>query len=210
MISLRQHVTSLVAVFLALAVGIVLGGGLLADTDDEPDDQSAASASDASDTPDPSTDAYAEEFAAASAPRLYADGLDGHATVVLTMPGADPAQVKSLTDQVSAAGGAITGTFAATETLVDPGQRTLIDTLGNQLMTQLADPRVDPAAATYDRMGQLIGAGHGHRPGLLGACRHRRRHRPAGPGRRRGAHLTGRRPQRAAHPRRAAARDRGR
>lgn len=156
MISLRQHVASLVAVFLALAVGIALGGGLLADTDDEPDDQSAASAPEKPGTQSDTADSYGDAFAAASAVRLYANGLDGHAVVVLAMPGAEPAQVKALTEQVIAAGGAITGTFTAGEALIEPGQKTLVDTLGSQLMTQLGDPRVDAAATTYDRMGELM------------------------------------------------------
>lgn len=156
MISLRQHVTSLVAVFLALAVGIALGGGLLAGSDDGPEDQPTTSASEPSQVPTDEAASYADAFATAGAARLYANGLDGHATVILAMPGADPAQVKALTGQVTAAGGANTGTFTAGEALVDPGQKTMIDTLGSQLTTQLADPRIDPAATTYDRMGELI------------------------------------------------------
>jgi hypothetical protein len=157
MISLRQHVSSLVAVFLALAVGIALGGGLLADSDDEPGDQPSGAAS-AGATEPPSADAasYADAFAAAGAARLYANSLDGHAVAVLAMPGAEPSQVKSLTAQVIAAGGAITGTFIAGDALLEPGQKTLVDTQGSQLQTQLADPRVDTAATTYDRMGELI------------------------------------------------------
>jgi len=156
MISLRQHVTSLVAVFLALAVGIALGGGLLGDSDDEPDDKPVASSSAPSQVSADDTASFADAFAAAGAARLYANGLDGHASVILGMPGADPAQIKTLSSQIIGAGGAITGTFTAGAALVDPGQRTMIDTLGSQLTTQLADPRVDPAATTYDRMGELI------------------------------------------------------
>ena len=113
MISLRHHVASLVAVFLALAVGIALGGGPLADTDDEPTASRphGARAARAAATTAPPT--YADAFAAASAARLYADGLAGHAVAVLAMPGAEAAQIKALTAQVVAAGGAITGTFTA-------------------------------------------------------------------------------------------------
>ena len=156
MISLRQHVSSLVAVFLALAVGIALGGGLLGGDDDEPDDQSATSSSDA---PEPTTTgaaSYADAFAAAGAARLYAAGLDGHAVAVLSLPGAEPAQIKSVTAQVIAAGGAITGTYVVGDALLEPSQKELVDTQGSQLATQLADPRIDPAATTYDRMGALI------------------------------------------------------
>ena len=156
MISLRQHVTSLVAVFLALAVGIALGGGLLADSDEKPEEEPAPAASEPSQAPPGDAAAFADAFAAAGAARLYANGLDAHASVILAMPGADPAQVKSLSGQIIAAGGAITGTFTAGEALVDPGERTLIDTLGSQLTTQIVDPRIDPAATTYDRMGALI------------------------------------------------------
>ncbi len=156
MISLRQHVASLVAVFLALAVGIALGGGPLATTDDEPKDQSGPSASEQPEPQDDGAAAYADAFAAAGANRLYASGLDGHAVAILAMPGAQPTQIKALTAQVVAAGGPITGSFTAGEALVDPGQRSLVETLGSQLMTQLADPRVDATATTYDRIGQLV------------------------------------------------------
>jgi copper transport outer membrane protein MctB len=156
MISLRQHVTSLVAVFLALAVGIALGGGLLGDSADEPDDRPTTPVSQPSQAPAGDLASFADTFAAAGAARLYANGLDGHASVILAMPGADAQQIKTLSGQITAAGGAITGTFTAGEALVDPGQRTMIDTLGSQLATQLADPRIDPAATTYDRLGELI------------------------------------------------------
>ncbi len=156
MISLRQHVASLVAVFLALAVGIALGGGPLADTDDEPQTQSDTSAPEQPEAQSDSAAAYADAFAAASANRLYAEGLAGHAVAVLAMPGAESTQIKALTAQVVAAGGAITGSFSAGAALVEPDQTSLVETLGSQLMTQLADPRIDVTATTYDRIGQLI------------------------------------------------------
>jgi hypothetical protein len=156
-ISLRQHIASLVAVFLALAVGIALGGGLLASNDEDGGDrptgtiaQKAASSSDGQ-------SAFADAFASAGAARLYANGLNGHAAAILTMPGAEIAQVKALQVQIIAAGGAITGTFTAGDKLVDPDERSSIDSLGSQLTTQLVDPRVEPTAATYERMGQLLG-----------------------------------------------------
>jgi hypothetical protein len=158
-ISLRQHVASLVAVFLALAVGIALGGGLLTGSGEADDDQPASTTTDStSQEAAPADDAteYADAFAAEGAQRLYANGLAGHAAVILAMPGAESTQVRAMQDQIVAAGGAVTGTFTAGEALVDPGQKSLVDTLGSQLMTQVADPRVDTTAATYDRMGQLL------------------------------------------------------
>ena len=163
MIPLRQHVASLVAVFLALAVGIALGGGPLASGDDDGDNRSSGRSSGrASPTAQPSattaprTD-YGDAFASAGAARLYADGLAGHATAILTLPDADTVQVKALQTQVIAAGGAITGTFAVATGMVDPANESAVDTTSVALMNQLGDPRIEPTAPVYERMGELLG-----------------------------------------------------
>ena len=155
MIPLRQHVASLVAVFLALAVGIALGGGPLASRDELDD---GAPAADRTDTPAPVDDLgeYADAFAGEGAARLYADGLNGHATAILAMPGAEQATVKALQGQVTAAGGAITGTYTVAPAMVDPTEKDTVEAVGAQLAAQLVDPRIDPAATTYDRMGTLL------------------------------------------------------
>jgi hypothetical protein len=157
MIPLRQHVASLVAVFLALAVGIALGGGPLAGDDDNGDGQPASTTSEKPAAASDSQAEFAEAFAGEAATRLYAAGLNGHAAAILAMPGAETAQVKTLQAQIIAAGGAITGTFTAGDKLVEVAERTLVDTTGSQLTTQLADPRVETTAPTYERMGQLLG-----------------------------------------------------
>ena len=160
MISLRQHVASLVAVFLALAVGIALGGGLLAGDDDgdgDGDDQPTASTTEQG-APAPDNRAeFADAFAGEVAARLYAGGLAGHAAAILAMPGAETAQVKELQAQIIAAGGAITGTFTAGDKLVDVAENSAVAALGSQLTTQLVDPRIETSAPTYELMGQLLG-----------------------------------------------------
>jgi hypothetical protein len=158
-ISLRQHVASLVAVFLALAVGIALGGGPLAGDDDDGDGDDQPTVT-ATDQPAPASDSqaeFADTFAEQGAGRLYANGLTGHAVAILTMPGAETAQVKALQAQIILAGGAITGTFTAGDKLVDAAEDSLVDSTGSQLMAQLVDPRVETMAPTYERMGQLLG-----------------------------------------------------
>jgi hypothetical protein len=155
-IPLREHIASLVAVFLALAVGIALGGGPLAN-DDDGDDRPAATTTEKSAPASDNGSEFADAFVGEGAARLYAGGLNGHAAAILTMPGAETAQVKALQVQIIAAGGAITGTFAAGDDLVDEAERSSIDTLANQLTVQLGDPRVEPTAPTYERMGQLLG-----------------------------------------------------
>ena len=153
MISFRTHVVSLVAVLLALAAGVALGGGPLSDVGRG----ALSSASTSDDTRQrPAGDGFGEEFARESAGRLYAGRLDTHPTVLLTLPGADDAVVADLVAQVEAAGGEVTGTLEVRQGLVAAGEKALVDTLGSQLM-QSTDPEVvDRAAPTYVRMGQLM------------------------------------------------------
>jgi hypothetical protein len=161
MITLRQHVASLVAVFLALAVGIVLGGGPLAGDDDgDGGDQggSGSAAAAGGDRPAGSEQdtTYAEAFAAAGAARLYANGLDTHATAILALPGTDDAQVEALQAQIEAAGGSVTGTYTVGDDLLDPAQRDEVESTTSQLATSLADPRVPTTAWGYDTVGTLL------------------------------------------------------
>ena len=155
MISYRHHIVSLVAVFLALAVGVVLGGGPLSDLgrDDTP---AAATTKHRADARDAS---YGDTFAAAGAGRLYGDRLSGKTVSILTAPGADGDEVSALAAQIEAAGGRVTSTYDAQPALVAPSEKSLVDTLGSQLMTQLGSGAVSKDAPTYDRIGQLIGLG---------------------------------------------------
>ncbi len=154
MISYRHHVVSLIAVFLALAIGVTLGGGPLSDIGRAAPPSSEVQAQDAGAE---RAQAYAETFATASAPALYAGGLRDRSVSVLTLPGADPAVVESLATQIKAAGGSVSGSYTALPALVSAGEKSLVDTMGSQLMTQLESAAVAAEASTYDRIGQLLG-----------------------------------------------------
>jgi hypothetical protein len=153
-ISYRHHIVSLVAVFLALAIGVALGGGPLSDLgrDDKP-----ASATTREQRTAARTASYGDDFAAASAAKLYAAGLRDHPVSVLTMPGAAGDVVSALGAQVEAAGGTVASTYDVQPTLVDGSKKSLVDALGSQLMTQLGSGAVTADAPTYERLGQLLG-----------------------------------------------------
>lgn len=154
MISFRQHVVSLVAVFLALAVGVVLGGGPLSDLgrDDTP-----ASATPKQQRTVQQDASYGDRFAAAGAARLYAHGLQDKTVSVLVMPGADADTVSALGTEVESAGGQVAGTYDVHQALTDVSEKSLVDTLGSQLMKQLGANAVSQDASTYVRIGQLLG-----------------------------------------------------
>lgn len=156
MISYRQHVVTLVAVFLALAVGVVLGGGPLSEVGRADEGRSAGAASTRAENARGA--AFGDDFAAAVAPELYAGRLARHPVSVLALPGADAEHVAAIGTQITAAGGRIAGRFEAREALLDPGEKSLVDTLGSQLMTQAGEGAVEADAPTYVRMGQLLGA----------------------------------------------------
>jgi hypothetical protein len=98
---------------------------------------------------------YDDAFVASVAERLYAHGLSRRPVAVVTLPGADPSAVSALTTQVKAAGGQVTATYAIRGQLVDPQQKSLVDTLGLQLDKQLAHGTAR-GASTYPRVGQLV------------------------------------------------------
>lgn len=153
MISYRHHVVSLVAVFLALAVGVTLGGGPLSELGRDSEPTATTS------TRQHATGraaSYADAFAKASAKTLYADRLRDHDVSVVTLPGADRKIVSALNAQVEAAGGTVAGVYDVQAPLVDASEKSLVDTLGSQLMTQLGSA-VSADASTYDRLGQLLG-----------------------------------------------------
>ncbi|MDT9592229.1 copper transporter [Nocardioides zeae] len=155
MISFRHHLLSVVAVFVALAVGVILGGGPLSElgrTDDatEParqtDDGSATHAE------------YGDAFAETVGPQLYGDRLEGQQVSLLTLAGADPATVDGVVAQVEAAGGSVAARYEGREKLTVPGEQGYVDSLGTQLVedNDLGDA-IPSDLGSHERVGRLIG-----------------------------------------------------
>ncbi|MGF9755801.1 copper transporter [Microvirga sp. 0TCS3.31] len=155
MITLRHHLLTIVAVFLALAAGIVLGGGPLSDVG--PTAATSSGASDATPAEDRAQTDYTESVVSALGPATVGGRLADRSVAVVTVPGADEQVVTALTEQVTAAGGTVSARYDLSEDIVDPGQKSLVDTLGSQLLTQQAEGDVAAEASTYDRIGQLLG-----------------------------------------------------
>ncbi|MBO0827955.1 MAG: copper transporter [Streptosporangiales bacterium] len=128
MIDFRYHVVSIVAVFLALATGIVLGSTVL----QKPALKTAQGT--ASSMQQKNADLRrqllalqqqqraSEGFASASAPTLLANQLSAKRIVVVAAPGADGDQVDSLRKSVKQAGGTVTGTVTLKDGYVQQQQ----------------------------------------------------------------------------------------
>jgi len=160
-ISFRSHVVSLMAVFLALAIGVVLGGGPLSEVGrGATAEEVAAAEQDAAHARAgaKAAVAYADQFALATAGRTLANGLEGQTVVVLRLPGAPTDVVTAITGLVDTAGGTVVGSYQVERSLLDPDQSSLVDTLGSQLATTLGNPEV-AGLPSYRRIGRLLGIG---------------------------------------------------
>lgn len=161
MISFRYHVVSLVAVLLALAVGIVLGSGpLQRDTDEDTagdGDRQALLAAEADVDRLEQIVEYDDAFAEATSAGLLRRKLDGRAVTLVALPGADEAALTRLTESVDRAGGRVTAQVVVAEALLEVDNRQLVDELASQ-MHDTARKQVDvPAGASgYERMGRLL------------------------------------------------------
>src|SRR5699024_930593 len=122
----RRHVLSLAAVFLALAVGVVLGSPSVASSirDALVDDEGST-------TPrlDSTLDELARQLMAAErldgmagqlAPSGLDDVLDGRPVLVVVAPGADGEDVDAVVDTVHEAGAVDAGRVTLTDRAVDP------------------------------------------------------------------------------------------
>jgi hypothetical protein len=161
-ISFRSHVASLVAVFLALAVGIVLGGGPLqrdgGGGGGGGDVEALADAEAEVDRLRQSAD-FGDAYARATRERVVPDDLlQGRAVTLLTLPTADEDEVTQLASLASRLGASIAARVTVDDQLVDVANRQLVEELGSRMQASAGDAVDVPATADgYERMGRLLG-----------------------------------------------------
>ena len=151
MISFRQHLVSIVSVFLALAVGVVLGGGPLSEVG-RSHDVSAATA----DGAQARESSFARAYVESSAPTLLDARLAGNGVALVVLPGVDEEVVEALRTRIGQARSRVLATYDVEPALLEPTEKALVDTLGSQLMTQYAEGAVAADAPTYVRLGELM------------------------------------------------------
>lgn len=159
MTSLRSHVVSVLAVLMALAVGVALGGGPLSDIGpSEASETSEGSGGQAAPSAESSSASSFQGAFTADVSRELLDGKLRHRPVSLvTLPGVDPQQVTSTRALVKQAGGAVTGTFEVHDALLDPENSSLVSSLGAQMAETFRSIGVTKDDPAYVRMGRLIG-----------------------------------------------------
>lgn len=163
MITLRHHLISLAAVFLALAVGIVLGSGSLAGPmvsglrGDKGDLQQQLST--AGDEKNALTErlAAADQFDTAMAGRIVKDVLAGKSSVLIRTPDADGDDVEAVIRLIGQAGGTVTGTIGLTQEFVAANSSEKLRSVVNSPIVppgaQLSTTLVDQGSQAGDLLG---------------------------------------------------------
>lgn len=161
MIDFRYHLVSLVSVFLALAVGIVLGAGPLKDSIDITlTDQVSQLRED--------RDGLREEvarrdvaladrdaFGEAVAPTLVSQQLGGRSVVIVALPGADEDVVDATAELVTTAGASVSGRVQIRPRWTDPDQSAFRSSLAGQLV-QYVDPPPPEDAGPDAELGAVL------------------------------------------------------
>jgi Copper transport outer membrane protein, MctB len=165
-ISLRHHAISLAAVFLALAVGVVLGSGLLSDTllsglrDDKRQLQQRINELDQHNNALTEKLNAASEFDTAMAGRIVHGALNEKSVVLFRTPDASDGAVASLTRLVGDAGGTVGGTVTLTQQFIDANSADkLLSVVNSSIVpagTQLSTTSMDQGSQAGDLLGIVL------------------------------------------------------
>lgn len=166
MISLRQHALSLAAVFLALAVGVVLGSGVFSDVllsglrDDKRDLAAQIAAL------NDQKNVLNERLSAASAfdghvaGRIVHDVLSGKTVIIFRSPDAQDDDVVAVSEIVKQAGGVVTGTVSLTQEFTEANSAEKLRSVVNASVlpagAQLSSTLVDQGSQAGDLLGTAL------------------------------------------------------
>ncbi|MFE3292810.1 copper transporter [Rhodococcus sp. NPDC059234] len=165
MISLRQHAISIAAIFLALAIGVVLGSGTLSGAllsglrDDKSDLQRQVNELNSEKNALGEQLNTADSFDAAVSGRVVRDALAQRTVVIVTTPDADPADLDALTRLIGAAGGTVTGRVGLTDSFVDAANSDQLRTAVTNVIPagiQLRTGAVDQGSLAGDLLGSVL------------------------------------------------------
>jgi len=162
-ITLRHHVISLAAVFVALAIGVVLGSGAFSGTvasglrGDKGDLQNQITTLTDDKTALSERLSAAGEFDSQMAPRMVRDALAGKAVVLFRTPDAQGDDVDAVSRLIGQAGGSVTGTIALTSEFVGANSAEKLRSVVNSSIlpagTQLNTALVDQGSQAGDLLG---------------------------------------------------------
>ncbi|MET0740977.1 MAG: copper transporter [Candidatus Nanopelagicales bacterium] len=162
MIDFRYHLVSIVAVFLALAVGIALGAGPLKDPVDVALGNQTEALREERNQLRSQVDeldarvAYDDAWSAAAADPLVRGRLLDQRVVVVQLPGAESTAADSAEGALEGAGASVTGVVTLLDDWSDPDQEAILDDLIDRLTASGGEPDEGDASA-YEKAGHALG-----------------------------------------------------
>lgn len=167
LIDFRYYLVSIVSIFLALAVGIVLGAGpLKGDIGTRLTEQITALRAEKTqlrtDLDTARRDAAARDtFSLAAEPAVMKGRLTGKTVTLVVAPGVDADLVKNATSSLVAAGAKVGSTVTLTDAWADPSKTTMRNTVASPFATLVKAPvgasSADQLAATVLARAILVG-----------------------------------------------------
>ncbi len=162
---MRQHAISIAAIFLALAIGVVLGSGLLSNgmlsglRDDKAELQNQIENLNEQNNQLGEQLTAADGFDSAVSDRILRDTLAQRSVIVITTPDADPGDIEGVQRSVTQAGGAVTGRVALTKSFVDSVNGDQLRTTVTNIIPagiQLRTGAVDQGSLAGDLLGSVL------------------------------------------------------
>ncbi|SDR26360.1 copper transporter [Thermostaphylospora chromogena] len=162
MIDFRYHLVSIVAVFLALAVGIVLGTTFLRDPALEIATETMDGVIRRNSELQTQVTALQrraagnDEFIAAAVPELVSGELTGERVLIVEPPGVTTAQRESVQEVLTQSGAAVSGRISLTDRYLDPEQTGLLDQLAS--VAKPAELSFAEDATAHERAAAVLAA----------------------------------------------------
>jgi hypothetical protein len=163
MISLRQQAISLTAVFLALAIGVVLGSGFLSDAWVSGLRDESKNLHGHINSLNDQKNALNEKLSSANAfdtqmaGRMVHDALNGKSVIIFRTPDANNDDVDAVSRIIGQSGGAVTGTVSLTQEFVDANSAEKLRSVVNSSIlpagAQLSTKLVDQGSQAGDLLG---------------------------------------------------------
>ncbi|NED98332.1 copper transporter [Phytoactinopolyspora alkaliphila] len=141
MIDFRYHLVSIIAIFFALAAGIVLGAGPLSETIDDTLTEQTSQLREENRRLHEQLDSAAEEnayqevFLQEVTPRLVSDQLDGARVAIIAMPGADDELIGAVREGMERSGAQAELTVRIQPSWTDPDSEPVLDQLATELVS---------------------------------------------------------------------------
>ncbi|NUS57484.1 MAG: copper transporter, partial [Streptomycetaceae bacterium] len=167
MIDFRYHVVSIIAVFLALSVGLVLGSSFLADIVSKDLDGQIRNLSRTADglrhdlSSARTENDQLNSFINQSKPQLVKDLLKGRSVVVVTLPGADSDITDATTQTLQQSGATVTGTVAVKSAWTDPAKESTLLTASGEYSVS--------GQTSYDRAAAALAQALVHKSSAAGS-----------------------------------------